>query len=967
MSGKMGAQEEEAYNLASSLLQCTTNLEPQLSSIPSLVSMRDIVREPPLEDEPPSTLLKSNHGHHALFRALEEIDKLDSEMLLEQDTLRKITCAVTNVPLESGEEALPALQALGMSIPRRVCQHPFRRNDIVWVCRTCQGDETCVLCHSCFTRSQHEGHDVAFYHAQAGGCCDCGDPDAWDPAGFCPDHGPSAHSGEGGLDAAIVNRVKGIVPATVDWLVKEIAANAQTAHQRANPSKPEMRREESDEDLFGDDDDDAMAVDLEHVFVPSAASTSKSRHGSLNTSVSSDMDSPGFTTRLGEEGLKGHGLYLILHADDIHTTSQIVDALRDHFGGSSYYTDSLLGRLARALRQTGQLVVWGTMEVVGVCSSSHVHCWLDGDKVAAGRIGAVLLGKATNLARHGLVCSIATRKELQFEQRAVAVLQWLTELARSCDPLCQTVAESILPEQHLMPMLRADFKLSAHITKAWHSLLLTLLAVPAFKSHLAAAYCDTYRHVTAEYASGMGVLERSSYTLSVQFLNRVTYVVGLVQERDLLGKLGKSLLETLSVAATTSKRLNPNHFVLTHRRYSPCISDLKCVLNIKGMARLFAASAGSFLQDWIESLSLAQFMDGIVWRTTGQGHVEVEPRGWVGAFNASISLGSLFERLLSWDDDDASPIDAAQSPLAQNLQSSVDLTFHAMTHGLAQWQSEEMLSYVSKAEKGTVAGEQCLCPASLPFSNVAARHGSHVAFNALPIAQVTPWSFHLPLHRFVAACLREVCRRPVDQSTGMDVLMERLSTQIPDVLRDSLFQGLMEFPALVLSRAAQIRAGLWKRNGGGMHDQVLNYAEPPFCRALRDADILLLQFAALGRNPHGEDMGCPLMIHLLLHRFGLYDFMGFEKAPNSNIVQYKEELALEVYNPETKTKDAMNYFESCDMVLPWTYTPAKDVPSSVALLEEFLHLLIVLITELPPLPPTDKAEHTSQAKAALAS
>lgn len=28
-----------------------------------------------------------------------------------------------------------------------------------------------------------------FYHSQAGGCCDCGDPGAWDPIGFCHRHG----------------------------------------------------------------------------------------------------------------------------------------------------------------------------------------------------------------------------------------------------------------------------------------------------------------------------------------------------------------------------------------------------------------------------------------------------------------------------------------------------------------------------------------------------------------------------------------------------------------------------------------------------------------------------------------------------------------------------------------------------------------------------------------------------------
>eukprot|EP00957_Ditylum_brightwellii_P156131 11883950-Ditylum_brightwellii.AAC.1 len=100
---------------------------------------------------------------------------------------------------------------LGHSIPRRVCQHPFRRNDIVWVCRTCQSDETCVLCHACYSHSNHEGHDVAFYHAQAGGCCDCGDPDAWDPAGFCDRHGPNVADGieGGGVGGAVVERVQG--------------------------------------------------------------------------------------------------------------------------------------------------------------------------------------------------------------------------------------------------------------------------------------------------------------------------------------------------------------------------------------------------------------------------------------------------------------------------------------------------------------------------------------------------------------------------------------------------------------------------------------------------------------------------------------------------------------------------------------------------------------------------------------
>lgn len=119
-------------------------------------------------------------GHHLLFRRLEELDgweKDEASLLEAADLTQFLTSVVTGESYDSSPQAVQHLLSLGQSVPRRVCQHPFRKNDIVWVCRTCQADETCVLCHKCFSQSHHEGHDVAFYHAQAGGCCDCGDPD----------------------------------------------------------------------------------------------------------------------------------------------------------------------------------------------------------------------------------------------------------------------------------------------------------------------------------------------------------------------------------------------------------------------------------------------------------------------------------------------------------------------------------------------------------------------------------------------------------------------------------------------------------------------------------------------------------------------------------------------------------------------------------------------------------------------
>ena len=950
-----------------------------LAPIGSVVGLRNVVKESPCSEEEVLniSLMSPNQGHHFLFRALEEleaVEKQEATWHLQNPHTSTLTTIVTGSEYDSPKQAIESLEALCQSVPRRVCQHPFKRHDIVWVCRTCQADETCVLCHSCYTQSNHEGHDVAFYHAQAGGCCDCGDPDAWDPAGFCPHHGPTT-TGLGPLSSDVIHRVQGVVPAVVDWLVEKVAVVAEKAHERATPVPQQMRLQEAARMTIMpplvDGPRDVLPysrrVRTDEVgFNPAAAGSNKTVR-TQNSMESNGEDSlhgkgpPKYSKveRLGILAREGGGLFLILKSDDIHTTPEVVTALRDLFGTSSSYTESILNRLVRALRQHGQLVVWGTMELLTELNPTQIHLWLDGDRVASGLLGTAMFSRALLLNSHGLCCSIMTLEELQLEQRAAAVLQWLTSLARSCDPLCQRVAESIGPDRHLVPLLRADFKLSSRITKYWHSLLLTLLAVPTFKSHLAAAYCDTYNAVTSEYASGKGVLERSAYALSVQFLNRVTYVVDLVQRRDLLGKLGSSLYETLRVAA--DPRLDPNHFVLTHRRYSPCISDLKCVLNVKGMPRLFASQSGTFLRDWIAALGLGQLMDPQVWRDDSQEHVEVELRGWVGAFNASISLGSLFERLLSWGDDDPSPIGDLDSPLSGNLWSCVKLTSHVLAEGLLQWQRLEVASYQPTPYTSSLEPFQRR-PASLPFSTISSKHGSVLAFSALPMSQVTPFSFHLPLHRFVAACLREVCLRP----NGIRQLQLSLLQSLSNEEYDGLCVGLMEFPVLVLTRAAQIRAGLWRRNGNGLNDQVLNYAEPPFCRPMRDADILLMQFGILGRTQRqtrdlfrpSSDVGTCFLIHLLLHRLGLFDFCGLAKAPNSNINLYLDEVQQGFYEAEHNTDHAMGD----DFLLPWTYSPAKDTTSFLLLLEEFLHNMIILISELPPVPPSDRRGHIAQAK-----
>ncbi|SMQ51695.1 unnamed protein product [Zymoseptoria tritici ST99CH_1A5] len=69
------------------------------------------------------------------------------------------------------------------------CGHIFKNGESTYHCKTCEADETCVLCSKCFESSDHEGHMVLISVSPGNsGCCDCGDPEAWKKEVRCTIH-----------------------------------------------------------------------------------------------------------------------------------------------------------------------------------------------------------------------------------------------------------------------------------------------------------------------------------------------------------------------------------------------------------------------------------------------------------------------------------------------------------------------------------------------------------------------------------------------------------------------------------------------------------------------------------------------------------------------------------------------------------------------------------------------------------
>ncbi|XP_058099239.1 E3 ubiquitin-protein ligase PRT6-like isoform X1 [Magnolia sinica] len=82
--------------------------------------------------------------------------------------------------------SLSSLTKMGVG-QRGVCGAVWGQNDIAYHCRTCEHDPTCAICVPCFQNGDHKGHDYSIMYT-GGGCCDCGDMTAWKREGFCSKH-----------------------------------------------------------------------------------------------------------------------------------------------------------------------------------------------------------------------------------------------------------------------------------------------------------------------------------------------------------------------------------------------------------------------------------------------------------------------------------------------------------------------------------------------------------------------------------------------------------------------------------------------------------------------------------------------------------------------------------------------------------------------------------------------------------
>lgn len=94
------------------------------------------------------------------------------------------------------------LERVGVGVKKKTCDVKWGKGSWLYHCKDCEADPMCALCVECFQEEKHKGHDYSLARA-GGGCCDCGDPSAWNPQTFCDRHSVKSDESDTVLAAAL--------------------------------------------------------------------------------------------------------------------------------------------------------------------------------------------------------------------------------------------------------------------------------------------------------------------------------------------------------------------------------------------------------------------------------------------------------------------------------------------------------------------------------------------------------------------------------------------------------------------------------------------------------------------------------------------------------------------------------------------------------------------------------------------
>ncbi|XP_077479848.1 E3 ubiquitin-protein ligase UBR2 isoform X1 [Stigmatopora argus] len=444
---------------------------------------------------------------------------------------------------------------------------------------------------------------------------------------------------------------------------------------------------------------------------------------------------------------------------------------------------------------------------------------------------------------------------------ALKALSWLGQIIQYSDGLRRILCQVGLkdgPEGEnsslVDRLMLNDSKMWKGARNIYHQLLMnSLLMDLKYKKVFAIQFAKNYRRLQTDFMEDDHERVVSVTSLSVQLFTVPTMARMLMVKENLMTAIIRTFVDHLR-HRDLEGRFQFDRYTAQQAfkfgRVQSLIGDLKYVL-ISRPSEWTDELREKFLEGldaFLELLKCMQGMDPVV-RQVGQ-HIEMEPE-WEAAFTLQMKLTHIISMIQEWCSTDERVLIEAY---------------------------RKCLSAVSQCQSSLPDGEQ---PISLSLA------GHSVETFRYHVSQ-DKVSIHLPVCRLLA---------------GLHVLLSRteVAARLPEQLPlvGHHFFGelspplLIELPLRCLVLCAQVLAGMWRRNGFSLINQIYYYHNVKCRVEMFDKDVIMLQAGASMMDPNHF-----LMILLrrfeLFHLFSSADCRKRYRETNKDLVQQKNTLIEEM-------------------------------------------------------------------------
>ncbi|PFH47196.1 hypothetical protein AMATHDRAFT_152756 [Amanita thiersii Skay4041] len=718
--------------------------------------------------------------------------------------------------------------------PGKICGQIIGKGESCFRCRDCGLDESCVMCSQCFHATDHINHNVSFFVSQQpGGCCDCGDEEAWKKPMNCPYHPPQLKKDD-------PDDLSQVTPKSSARMIAPEVPPVPNYPYRTNVP-PDLR--------------DSM-----HRTVGYALDFILDTFDYSPDEPSIPPNEADLRLQPSADPMLKDQYCVVLWNDDKHSFDEVIKLLCE----LTNRTRDEAAALAQRIDETGRDIIE---------MNSNIPRLLD---------------IAQTLNHIDLGVTVRRAYDTFREQVAEVIIEWLLDLSQCRMSMDTLILREVIAVELLSPRkresnpysqsaialkeisepTRLDYMFIYH-TRLWKKprlsckeLYASIIALShPHKITLASRFAGVYHRIVDSYLLIDREAETSIKYLALQLFTVPSVACHVVRNYNLVDRLLSIITafftnqiqdKRIAYPPATPTAVDADSQPFKSKRFMPVFSDLRYLVVTDHVQDMIAQNL-EFITQFARTCQLFMCINPNKRAVTS--HVEYEADAWISVFNVTLSLsrvvkayGEAFSRATTIKLLAAIAIVMANITLVINLeQGCLDSTkfspimYHDVTFG---------------DEEYTI-----------------------VDFNVLD-----GWvSFHHSLHWLLAELFKHVDLLEDQQLEEIELgSFRQMMVQEQD--EESLL-AIFDFPLRVLAMIAQIRTGLWVRNGFAIRGQLLHYRDYMLRELCYDQDVYIIQTSLAILNPN-------VVFVSILDRYGLLNFFGgvtlhetYEGAQLSSMVE----------------------------------------------------------------------------------